>query len=73
MGVKIGAAVLAAIGGFMLADVIGHPAGTKAAGGVITRLWTTSAQARTWRAIRSRNRLSQFFNAFRQSGDQPPH
>lgn len=37
-------AIGAAIGGFMLADVLLHPAGTRAAGGVITGLWKTSAQ-----------------------------
>lgn len=37
-------AVGAAIAGFMLADVLAHPAGTKAAGGTITSLWKTSAQ-----------------------------
>jgi hypothetical protein len=37
-------AVGAAIAGFMLADVLTHPAGTSSAGGVLTRLWTVSAQ-----------------------------
>ena len=37
-------AVGAAIGGFMLADVLTHPAGTKAAGSTISGLWKTSAQ-----------------------------
>lgn len=32
-----------AIGGFMLADVLGHPKGTSAAGGTITNLWKTTA------------------------------
>jgi hypothetical protein len=36
-------AVGALVGGFMLADVLTHPAGTKQAGGVITQLWKTSA------------------------------
>jgi hypothetical protein len=38
------AAVGAAIAGLIAADLITHPAGTRAAGGVITSLWTTSAQ-----------------------------
>jgi hypothetical protein len=37
-------AIGAAIAGFMLADVLTHPAGTQAAGGVITGLWKTSAR-----------------------------
>ena len=37
-------AVGAAIAGFMLADLLVHPTGTRAAGGVITSLWKTSAQ-----------------------------
>jgi len=37
-------AVGAALGGFIVADVLAHPGGTKAAGGVITSLWKTSAQ-----------------------------
>ena len=41
----------AAIGGFMLADVLLHPQGTKAAGGVITGLWKTSAQGLTGQKV----------------------
>lgn len=44
-------AVGAAIGGFMLADILTHPAGTKAAGGVITGLWKTSAQGLTGQKV----------------------
>lgn len=44
-------AVGAAIGGFMLADIILHPAGTKAAGGIITSLWRTSAQGLTGQKV----------------------
>lgn len=39
------------VSGWMLADVIGHPAGTKAAGGVITSLWKTSAQGVTGQKV----------------------
>lgn len=49
---KIGAAVLAAITGFMLADVLAHPAGTTAAGGVITSLWKTTAQGVAGQAVK---------------------
>jgi hypothetical protein len=41
---KIASIIIFAVGGFMIADVIAHPAGTKAAGSVITGLWTTTAQ-----------------------------
>jgi hypothetical protein len=41
---KIGAIIIFAIGGFMIADVLANPTGTKAAGNVITGLWTTTAQ-----------------------------
>jgi hypoxanthine phosphoribosyltransferase len=41
---KIGAIIVFAVGGFMIADVLAHPQGTKDAGGVITSLWTTTAQ-----------------------------
>jgi hypothetical protein len=44
-------AVGAAIGGFMLADVLTHPAGTRAAGGVITSLWKTSAKGLTGQKV----------------------
>lgn len=37
-------AIGAAVGGFMLADVLTHPAGTQAAGSTISGLWKTSAQ-----------------------------
>ena len=33
-----------AIGGFMLADVLANPEGTKAAGTTISGLWKTTAQ-----------------------------
>lgn len=36
-----------AIGGFIIADVLLHPKGTRAAGGVVTGLWKTSAQGLT--------------------------
>jgi hypothetical protein len=42
--VKIASIIVFAIGGFMIADVLANPNGTKAAGGVITGLWTTTAQ-----------------------------
>jgi hypothetical protein len=42
--VRIASIVIFAIGGFMLADVLANPNGTKAAGGVITSLWNTTAQ-----------------------------
>jgi hypothetical protein len=32
------------VSGWMLGDVLANPNGTKAAGGVITSLWKTSAQ-----------------------------
>jgi hypothetical protein len=35
-------AVGAIIGGVILADVLTHPSGTKAAGGTISGLWKTS-------------------------------
>jgi hypothetical protein len=41
----------AAIAGFMLADVLTHPAGTKAAGGVVTSLWKTSATGLTGQKV----------------------
>jgi len=41
---KVGAIIIFAIGGFMIADVLANPTGTKAAGGVITSLWNTTAQ-----------------------------
>lgn len=41
---KIGAIALAAIIGFGVADVLGHPAGTKAAGQAVSALWKTTAQ-----------------------------
>lgn len=41
---KIAGIIGAAITGFMLADVLAHPAGTSAAGSVITSLWKTTAQ-----------------------------
>lgn len=37
-------AVGAALSGFIIADVLANPNGTKAAGGVLTGLWKTSAQ-----------------------------
>lgn len=42
-GTGLAGAIAAAIAGFMLADVLTHPAGTKAAGGVVTQLWKTTA------------------------------
>ena len=44
-------AVGAAISGFIIADVLTHPGGTKAAGGVITGLWKTSAQGLTGQKV----------------------
>ena len=44
-------AVGAAVAGFMLADVLTHPAGTRAAGGTVTSLWNTSAQGLTGQKI----------------------
>lgn len=41
---KLGAIALAAIAGFALADVLGHPTGTAAAGKVVSGLWKTTAQ-----------------------------
>jgi hypothetical protein len=41
---KIGAIIIFALGGFMLADVLANPTGTKAAGSVITGLWNTTAK-----------------------------
>lgn len=41
---KIAGVVMAGIGGFMLADILHNPNGTKAAGGVISTLWKTTAQ-----------------------------
>ena len=32
------------IAGTMVGDILAHPTGTKAAGGVITGLWTSSLQ-----------------------------
>lgn len=37
-------AIGAAIGGFIIADVLANPDGTKAAGSTITGLWKTTAQ-----------------------------
>jgi len=51
MGVKIAGVALALVGGFMLADVLSHPAGTTAAGSVLTRLWTVSAQGASGQKI----------------------
>lgn len=45
-------AVGAAIAGFMLADLLTHPTGTQAAGGVITSLWKTSAQGISGQRVR---------------------
>lgn len=44
-------AVGAALAGFMLADILTHPNGTKAAGHVISGLWKTTAQGTTGQAI----------------------
>jgi hypothetical protein len=41
---KVGAVIIFALSGFMLADVLANPNGTKAAGAVITSLWNTTAQ-----------------------------
>lgn len=41
---KVAGIIAAAITGFMLADVLTHPAGTQAAGNVLTTLWKTTAQ-----------------------------
>lgn len=43
-GTGIAAVAMLIVSGWMLGDVLAHPAGTKAAGGVITSLWKTSAQ-----------------------------
>jgi hypothetical protein len=40
-----------AIGGFMLADILTHPAGTKAAGTSISSLWKTTAQGASGQKI----------------------
>lgn len=48
---NIGAIALAIVGGWMLADVLTHPAGTQAAGSVITSLWKTSGQGVTGQNI----------------------
>jgi len=48
---KIFAVATFAIGGFMLADVLANPAGTKAAGGVVTSLWKTTAQGTSGQKI----------------------
>lgn len=44
-------AIGAVIGGFALADILTHPNGTKAAGGVVTGLWKTTAQGTTGQKI----------------------
>jgi len=44
-------AVGLAIGGFMLADLLTHPAGTRAAGGAISNLWKTTAQGASGQKI----------------------
>jgi len=41
---KLGAIALAAIAGFVVADVLAHPTGTRAAGSVIGGLWKVTAQ-----------------------------
>lgn len=41
---KIVGVLIAAITGFEIADVLAHPAGTSAAGSVISGLWKTTAQ-----------------------------
>jgi ABC-type transport system involved in cytochrome bd biosynthesis fused ATPase/permease subunit len=51
-GTGLAAIAMLIVSGWMLADVIGHPAGTKAAGGVITSLWKTSAQGVTGQSIK---------------------
>lgn len=51
-GTGLAAVGLLIVSGWMLADVIGHPAGTKAAGNVITTLWKTSGQGVTGQQIR---------------------
>ena len=48
---SIGGAIGLAIAGFMLADVVTHPAGTRAAGGTITALWKRTAQGVTGQKI----------------------
>lgn len=40
-------AIGAALGGFMLADVLTHPAGTRAAGGTVSSLWKTTEKGVT--------------------------
>jgi len=44
-------AVGLAIAGFMLADVLTHPNGTRAAGGTVTSLWKRTAQGVTGQKI----------------------
>lgn len=52
-GSAIAVAVGAAIAGFVVADVLGHPNGTKQAGGVLTSLWRTTAQGVSGQKITS--------------------
>lgn len=40
----IWAAIGAAIGGFIIADVLANPEGTKAAGAAVSGIWKTTAQ-----------------------------
>lgn len=49
---KIAAIAMLAVSGFMLADVLAHPAGTTAAGGVISGLWKTTAQGVSGQAVK---------------------
>lgn len=48
---KIAGVVMAAITGFIFADVLTHPAGTSAAGSVLTGLWKTTAQGVSGQSI----------------------
>lgn len=43
-GTAIGFVAALIVGGWMLGDLLAHPAGTQAAGNVVTTLWKTSAQ-----------------------------
>lgn len=50
-GSSVAGVVALAVGGFMLADVLTHPTGTRAAGGTITALWRRTAQGVTGQKI----------------------
>lgn len=43
-GTGLAAVGLLIVTGWIIGDVLAHPQGTQAAGGVVTQLWKTSAQ-----------------------------